>query len=62
LSASETRGVASLGKVPPAHQPGEIWEYSFGVDVLARVAEVASRQPFGQFLQGRMFGPLHTII
>jgi CubicO group peptidase (beta-lactamase class C family) len=53
--------VASLGKVPLAHQPGEVWEYSWGVDVLARVVEVASGQAFDQFLQGRIFGPLHMI-
>ena len=53
--------VASLGKVPLAHQPGEVWEYSWGVDVLARVVEVASGQPFDQFLQGRIFEPLHMI-
>jgi CubicO group peptidase (beta-lactamase class C family) len=53
--------VASLGKLPLAHQPGEVWEYSLGVDVLARVVEVASGQPFDQFLQGRIFGPLHMI-
>jgi CubicO group peptidase (beta-lactamase class C family)/C-terminal processing protease CtpA/Prc len=51
--------VASLGKVPLAYQPGEVWEYSWGVDVLARVVEVASGQPFDQFLQARIFGPLH---
>ena len=38
-----------------------MWEYSWGVDVLARVVEVASGQPFDQFLQGRIFGPLHMI-
>jgi Beta-lactamase/PDZ domain len=53
--------VASLGKVPLAHQPGEVWEYSWGVDVLARVVEVVSGQAFDQFLQGRIFGPLHMI-
>jgi CubicO group peptidase (beta-lactamase class C family) len=53
--------VASLGKLPLAHQPGEVWEYSWGVDVLARVVEVASGQPFDQFLKGRIFGPLHMI-
>jgi CubicO group peptidase (beta-lactamase class C family) len=53
--------VASLGKVPLAHQPGEVWEYSWGVDVLARVVEVASGQPFDQFLQGRIFDPLHMV-
>src|SRR5258708_10853525 len=53
--------VASLGKLPLAHQPGEVWEYSWGIDVLARVVEVASGQPFDQFLRGRIFDPLHMI-
>jgi CubicO group peptidase (beta-lactamase class C family) len=53
--------VASLGKLPLAHQPGEVWEYSLGVDVLARVVEIASGQQFDQFLQGRIFDPLHMI-
>jgi CubicO group peptidase (beta-lactamase class C family) len=53
--------VASLSKLPLAHQPGEVWEYSWGVDVLARVVEVASAQPFNKYLQARIFGPLHMI-
>jgi CubicO group peptidase (beta-lactamase class C family) len=32
-----------------------------GVDVLARVVEVASGQPFDQFLRGGIFDPLHMI-
>ncbi len=51
--------VASLAHLPLAHQPGEVWEYSWGVDVLARVVEVASGQPFDQFLEQRIFAPLH---
>jgi CubicO group peptidase (beta-lactamase class C family) len=51
--------VASLADLPLAHQPGKVWEYSWGVDVLARVVEVASNQPFDQFLEKRIFGPLH---
>ena len=33
--------VASLADLPLAHQPGNVWEYSWGADVLARVVEVA---------------------
>jgi CubicO group peptidase (beta-lactamase class C family) len=53
--------VASLANLPLAHQPGEVWEYSWGVDVLARVVEVASGQSFDAFLDGRIFKPLHMI-
>jgi CubicO group peptidase (beta-lactamase class C family) len=53
--------VASLADLPLAHQPGEVWEYSWGVDVLARVVEVASGQSFDQFLENRIFVPLHMV-
>ena len=53
--------VASLGGLPLLHQPGEVWEYSIGYDVLGRVIEVVSGQTLEQFLQSRLFAPLHMI-
>jgi CubicO group peptidase (beta-lactamase class C family) len=53
--------VASLGTLPLLHQPGEVWEYSIGFDVLGRVIEVVSGQPFDQFLQSRLFAPLRMV-
>jgi CubicO group peptidase (beta-lactamase class C family) len=53
--------VASLAPLPLAHQPGEVWEYSWGVDVLARVVEVASGLRFDEFLQSRIFHPLRMV-
>jgi len=53
--------VIGLAAMPLLHQPGEVWEYSWGVDVLARVIEVASGQPFDEFLQTRIFKPLGMI-
>src|SRR5947207_15678517 len=50
--------VASLAGLPLAHQPGEVWEYSWGVDVLARVIEVVSGLPFDEFLERGIFKPL----
>jgi len=53
--------VASLGALPLMHQPGEVWEYSLGYDVLGRIIEVVSAQTFEQFLQSRLFAPLHMV-
>ena len=53
--------VASLGTLPLLHQPGEVWEYSIGFDVLGRVIEVVSGESFDQFLQNRLFAPLHMV-
>ncbi|MGZ5907292.1 MAG: serine hydrolase [Reyranella sp.] len=53
--------VSGLAKMPLAYQPGEVWEYSWGVDVLARVVEVVSGQAFDDFLQARIFKPLGMV-
>jgi CubicO group peptidase (beta-lactamase class C family) len=50
-----------LARLPLAHQPGEVWEYGLNADVLGRVVEVASGEPFDQFLQSRIFTPLHMV-
>ena len=53
--------VASLGTLPLLHQPGAVFEYSSGFDVLGRVIEVVSGETFDQFLQSRLFAPLHMV-
>jgi CubicO group peptidase (beta-lactamase class C family) len=53
--------VSALARLPLAHQPGEVHEYGLSADVLGRVVEVASGQPLDQFLQSRIFTPLHMV-
>jgi CubicO group peptidase (beta-lactamase class C family) len=53
--------VTGLAAFPLAHQPGEVWEYSWGADVPARVVEVASGEPFDEFLRTRIFDPLKMV-
>ncbi len=52
--------VPKLAKAALEFQPGSRWAYSngHGIDVVARVVEVASGMSFRQFLQQRLFGPL----
>src|SRR5438045_4043362 len=52
---------SSLAELPLGHQPGEVWEYSFAMDVLARLIEVASGLPYDEFLETRLFQPLHMV-
>ncbi|WOJ94047.1 serine hydrolase domain-containing protein [Congregibacter variabilis] len=47
-----------LGTLPLLFQPGSRWHYSVSVDVQGYLVEVLSGQPFGDFLQERIFGPL----
>jgi CubicO group peptidase (beta-lactamase class C family) len=47
-----------LAEIPLLFSPGTRWSYSVATDVLGRLVEVLSGQPFDQFLQDRLFGPL----
>ncbi len=47
-----------LAEMPLVYQPGTRWSYSMSMDLMGRVIEVVSGQPFGRFLQERFFGPL----
>src|SRR5688572_1407078 len=52
--------IPKLGAVPLDFQPGTLWRYSglAGFDVLSRIVEVASQQPYDVFLRERIFEPL----
>ncbi|HWK40295.1 MAG TPA: serine hydrolase domain-containing protein [Croceibacterium sp.] len=47
-----------LADMPLVYQPGTRWSYSMGLDVMGRVIEVVTGQPFDRFLQERFFDPL----
>lgn len=47
-----------LGEIPLKHQPGSRWEYSVSVDVQGYLVEKLAGQPFGDFLEERIFQPL----
>ncbi len=46
-----------LAELPLVVQPGTRWLYSMSLDLLGRVIEVASGQPFDAFLKARLFDP-----
>jgi CubicO group peptidase (beta-lactamase class C family) len=50
--------VPKIAQMPLHHQPGEVWTYSEGLDVLGRFVEIVSEMPFDQFLKSRIFDPL----
>lgn len=47
-----------LATLPLIADPGTIWSYSVGLDLMGRVIEVASGMPFDTFLAERLFKPL----
>ncbi|TPG20355.1 class A beta-lactamase-related serine hydrolase [Sphingomonas koreensis] len=48
----------TVATLPLIADPGTKWSYSIGLDVLARVVEVASGEPFDRFVQRRLLTPL----
>ncbi len=50
-----------LATLPLGFQPGTAWEYALGIDVLARLCELATGQAFADALQTRIFDPLGLI-
>jgi CubicO group peptidase (beta-lactamase class C family) len=50
-----------LSKLPLNHEPGTVWEYSAGVDLLGYVIQVVSKRPLWDYMHATIFGPLKMI-
>lgn len=48
----------NLGKIPLAHQPGTVWEYSIATDVLGLLIERVAKQPLDVLLKDMLIDPL----
>ena len=48
----------ALAELPLVAQPGTVWNYSVGMDVLGALIEEVSGMTFGEFLEQRIFSPL----
>jgi CubicO group peptidase (beta-lactamase class C family) len=47
-----------LSSLPLVYQPGTVWEYGFGLDVLGLIVESISKEPLGQYLTDNVWRPL----
>jgi CubicO group peptidase (beta-lactamase class C family) len=64
VAASNLTGAEFLDRVsalPLLHQPGAVWDYGFGLDVLGLVVEQLTEQSLGQYLQDQVFKPLGMV-
>src|SRR5436189_149388 len=61
MPTSLAEAIDKLAAAPLVSQPGAAWNYSLSTDVLGRVVEVVSGQPFDVFLRERVFVPLGMI-
>jgi CubicO group peptidase (beta-lactamase class C family) len=64
IALTKTTGaefIDKLGGLPLLHQPGAVWDYGFGLDVLGVVVESLTEQTLGQVFQERIFKPLGMV-
>jgi len=47
-----------LAAAPLYHQPGKVWDYGFGLDVLGLVIEQVTGQKLGDYFRDNIFAPL----
>jgi CubicO group peptidase (beta-lactamase class C family) len=47
-----------LATLPLLHQPGAVWDYGFGLDVLGQVVEKVSGQTLGKYVEENILKPL----
>ncbi len=47
-----------LASLPLLHQPGAVWDYGFGIDVLGLVIEKVSGRALGEYLKANLWAPL----
>jgi CubicO group peptidase (beta-lactamase class C family) len=50
-----------LAGLPLLYQPGAVWDYGFGLDVLGLIVEQLTEQSLGQYLQENVFKPLGMV-
>lgn len=50
--------IGVVASMPLAFQPGTRWQYSVGIDVVARLIEVLDWKPLSESLLARVFAPL----
>jgi CubicO group peptidase (beta-lactamase class C family) len=57
-SMTSTEFLDRLSGLPLLHQPGEVWDYGFGLDVLGLVIEQITGQKLGDYFRKNIFAPL----
>jgi CubicO group peptidase (beta-lactamase class C family) len=50
--------IDKLASAPLLYQPGTVWDYGYGLDVLGLIVESIAEQSLGQYLDGHVWKPL----
>lgn len=55
---SSSAFIDKLAGLPLLHQPGAVWDYGFGLDIMGLVIEQQSKETLGTYLKTTLFDPL----
>ena len=61
LESTLTEMIDKLAGLPLMYQPGNEWQYSISIDILARLVEIWSGKSFIDFLKENIFEPLEMV-
>lgn len=61
LTLTSSEFLDKLSSVPLLYQPGTVWDYGFGLDLLGLIVESITQQSLGQYLQDHVWKPLGMI-
>jgi len=60
-SMTSAEFIDRLAAAPLLHQPGAMWDYGFGLDVLGLIVEQLTEQSLGRYLQENVWKPLGMV-
>lgn len=61
VTMTGTEFVDKLAGLPLLWQPGTVWDYGYGLDLLGLVVESIEKKTLGQYLEERVFRPLGMV-
>jgi CubicO group peptidase (beta-lactamase class C family) len=61
LTMNGSEFLEKLSSAPLLYQPGTVWDYGFGLDVLGLIVESITEQSLGQYLQNHVWKPLGMV-
>lgn len=61
MALSREQFLNQLSSAQLIYQPGTVWEYGFGLDLLAFVIESVAGQTYSRYLEENLFGPLGMV-
>jgi CubicO group peptidase (beta-lactamase class C family) len=50
--------IRALAEVPMLFEPGDRWQYGYGIDIMAVVVEITGGMPLGRYMEEKIFAPL----